>query len=168
MPSFGVAEDDAARGIIAQCFAGRRVVQVDARAIIRGGGGNSLHNPTTTSRHHRTTGENTMKTKTTTTYRTEEDSMGKLRVPADALYGAQTQRAVDNFPVSGRVMRPAFVRALALIKLAAAETNMELRPAQQKNRHRHRLRRPRSDGRQTRPAFSGGCFPNRVPAPVPI
>ena len=39
MPSFGVAEDDAARGIIAQCFAGRRVVQVDARAIIRGGGG---------------------------------------------------------------------------------------------------------------------------------
>ncbi|MGI9337958.1 MAG: class II fumarate hydratase [Gammaproteobacteria bacterium] len=60
------------------------------------------------------------------TFRTEEDSMGKLRVPSDALYGAQTQRAVDNFPVSGRPMRPAFVRALALVKLAAAESNMEL------------------------------------------
>lgn len=60
------------------------------------------------------------------TFRTEEDSMGKLRVPADALYGAQTQRAVENFPVSGRVMRPAFIRALALVKLAAAESNMEL------------------------------------------
>lgn len=60
------------------------------------------------------------------TYRTEEDSMGKLRVPSDALYGAQTQRAVENFPVSGRPMRPAFIRALALVKLAAAESNMEL------------------------------------------
>ncbi len=52
--------------------------------------------------------------------------MGKLRVPAGALYRAQTQRAAENFPVSGRPMRPAFIRALALIKLAAADANMEL------------------------------------------
>lgn len=59
-------------------------------------------------------------------FRTESDSMGKLKVPANALYGAQTQRAVENFPVSGRAMPAAFVRALALIKRCAAEANVEL------------------------------------------
>lgn len=58
--------------------------------------------------------------------RLESDSMGELQVPVDALYKAQTQRAVENFPVSGRVMPPAFIRALALIKRCAAEANMEL------------------------------------------
>jgi fumarate hydratase class II len=58
--------------------------------------------------------------------RTERDSMGEMAVPADALYGASTQRAVLNFPISGRPMPPAFIHALALIKLAAAETNAEL------------------------------------------
>ena len=53
-------------------------------------------------------------------YRTERDTMGEMRVPADALYGAQTQRAVENFPISGlRFPRP-FIRALGLIKSAAA------------------------------------------------
>ncbi|HEX7113310.1 MAG TPA: lyase family protein, partial [Mizugakiibacter sp.] len=55
--------------------------------------------------------------------RIERDSMGELRVPADALYGAQTQRAVDNFPISGLRMPRAFIRALGLIKAAAAEVN---------------------------------------------
>ncbi|MDZ7663606.1 class II fumarate hydratase [Thiohalophilus sp.] len=59
-------------------------------------------------------------------YRTEKDSLGELRVPADALYGAQTQRAVDNFPVSGLVMPRAFIRALGLIKHACAEANRQL------------------------------------------
>ena len=59
-------------------------------------------------------------------FRWEEDSMGKLKVPAKALYRAQTQRAVENFPVSGRTMPPAFIFALALIKRCAAEANMEL------------------------------------------
>lgn len=59
-------------------------------------------------------------------FRMESDSMGQLRVPAAALYKAQTQRAVENFPVSGRTMPPAFLRALALIKRCAAETNVEL------------------------------------------
>ena len=59
-------------------------------------------------------------------YRLEHDSMGELKVPASALWGAQTQRAVDNFPVSGRPMPRAFIRALALIKQAAAQTNAGL------------------------------------------
>ncbi len=55
--------------------------------------------------------------------REERDSMGPLLVPAEALYGAQTQRAVLNFPVSGETMPPSFIRALLLIKAAAAHTN---------------------------------------------
>ncbi|MDQ3494069.1 MAG: class II fumarate hydratase [Pseudomonadota bacterium] len=59
-------------------------------------------------------------------YRTEHDSMGALQVPADALWGAQTQRAVENFPISGRPMPRGFVRALGLVKAAAAGVNGEL------------------------------------------
>ncbi len=59
-------------------------------------------------------------------YRTEKDSMGMLQVPMNALYAAQTQRAVLNFPVSGLAMPPEFIRALALVKASAAEANMEL------------------------------------------
>lgn len=59
-------------------------------------------------------------------YRVERDTMGEMRVPADALYGAQTQRAVENFPISGlRFQRP-FIRALGLIKSAAARVNGRL------------------------------------------
>jgi len=58
--------------------------------------------------------------------RMERDSMGEMAVPADALYGASTQRAVLNFPISGQHFPRRFLRALALIKLAAAETNAEL------------------------------------------
>ncbi len=58
--------------------------------------------------------------------RVERDSMGEMEVPADALYGASTQRAVLNFPISGRRFPRRFIAALALIKLAAAETNGEL------------------------------------------
>ena len=53
--------------------------------------------------------------------RIERDSMGELTVPADALYGAQTQRAINNFPVSGNGMPEAFIRALLQAKKAAAE-----------------------------------------------
>jgi fumarate hydratase, class II len=55
--------------------------------------------------------------------RIERDSMGELQVPAQALWGAQTQRAVQNFPISGRPMPREFIRALGLIKAAAAEVN---------------------------------------------
>jgi fumarate hydratase class II len=59
-------------------------------------------------------------------HREESDSMGTLRVPADAYYGAQTQRAVENFPVSGLRLPPRLIRALALIKRCAAAVNAEL------------------------------------------
>jgi fumarate hydratase, class II len=58
--------------------------------------------------------------------RIERDSMGEVEVPGDALYGASTQRAVLNFPISGQRFPRSFIRALALIKEAAAETNAEL------------------------------------------
>ncbi len=58
--------------------------------------------------------------------RIERDSMGELEVPAKALYGAQTQRAINNFPVSGTPMPVAFVHAVARIKLAAARSNHQL------------------------------------------
>jgi fumarate hydratase class II len=56
-------------------------------------------------------------------FRIEHDSMGELQVPSDALWGAQTQRAVQNFPISGRPMPRGFIRALGLLKAAAAEVN---------------------------------------------
>jgi fumarate hydratase, class II len=62
----------------------------------------------------------------TMTTRTESDSLGEMHVPADALYGAQTQRAVENFPISDLRFPRSFIAALGLVKKAAAETNMEL------------------------------------------
>ena len=59
-------------------------------------------------------------------YRIERDSMGELQVPASALWGAQTQRALDNFHLSGRPMPPAFVQSLALVKASAAVVNAHL------------------------------------------
>ena len=59
-------------------------------------------------------------------FRIERDSMGELEVPASALWGAQTQRAVNNFPISGIPLPARFIRALGLIKWAAAKTNLDL------------------------------------------
>ena len=59
-------------------------------------------------------------------YRTEKDSMGEVHVPQEAYWGAQTQRAVDNFPVSGQRFPRRFIEALGIIKWAAATTNEEL------------------------------------------
>ena len=59
-------------------------------------------------------------------YRMEKDSLGEVRVPTDALYGAQTQRAIENFPISGQRFGRGFVQALGLLKKAAALTNQEL------------------------------------------
>lgn len=58
--------------------------------------------------------------------RTEHDSLGDVEVPADALWGAQTQRAVDNFPISGTTLEPRLVHALALVKGCAAAVNASL------------------------------------------
>ena len=62
----------------------------------------------------------------TSDFRIERDSMGELRVPKDAAWGAQTQRAVENFPISGLRMPKAFIAALGLIKWAAAGVNRDL------------------------------------------
>ena len=59
-------------------------------------------------------------------FRTERDSMGELNVPLDAFYGAQTQRAVNNFPISGLTMPRGFIRALGLVKSACASANEKL------------------------------------------
>ena len=58
--------------------------------------------------------------------RTERDTLGEVQVPDDALYGAQTQRAVENYPVSGLRAHPQFIRAFVLLKKAAALANKEL------------------------------------------
>jgi fumarate hydratase, class II len=59
-------------------------------------------------------------------YRIERDSMGEVRVPAGALWGAQTQRAVANFPISGLAIHQRLIRALALVKAEAAMVNATL------------------------------------------
>src|SRR3712207_1515947 len=65
-------------------------------------------------------------TDSTTQFRTEKDSLGEMRVPADALYGAQTQRAVENFPISGIRFPRRFIHALGTIKKACAQANAEM------------------------------------------
>src|SRR5947209_18681475 len=67
--------------------------------------------------------------------RTEKDAMGEVRVPAWALWAAQTQRAVDNFPISGLRFPRQFIRALGLVKVCSAKVNHELGllPADQAN-----------------------------------
>ena|SRR5918995_640050 len=59
-------------------------------------------------------------------YRIERDSMGEVRVPKSAYYGAQTQRAVENFSISGVGFPPIFIHALGLVKYAAASANEAL------------------------------------------
>src|SRR5262249_37797677 len=59
-------------------------------------------------------------------HRIERDSMGEVKVPARAYYGAQTQRAVENFPISGQQLPSGLIRALGLVKAAAAVANRDL------------------------------------------
>lgn len=61
-----------------------------------------------------------------TEYRVEKDSLGDINVPANALWGAQTQRAIDNFPISGREMPSAFIDAVVTVKRASAQANANL------------------------------------------
>lgn len=78
-----------------------------------------------TNSSHTTSSSKTTNQHETAT-RIERDSLGEVAVPVSALYGAQTQRAVDNFHISGRGMPPLFIEALALIKQAAARANQDL------------------------------------------
>jgi fumarate hydratase class II len=72
------------------------------------------------------TADDTGDSETAQAYRTEADSLGEVQVPADAYWGAQTQRAVENFPISGITFSRRFVRALGVVKKAAARANAEL------------------------------------------
>ncbi|HPQ81498.1 MAG TPA: class II fumarate hydratase, partial [bacterium] len=67
--------------------------------------------------------------------RTEEDSLGSVEIPSDSLWGASTQRAIDNFPVSARRLPSPFIRSLGLIKKGAAEANGELKLIDRKLAH---------------------------------
>ena len=62
-------------------------------------------------------------------YRTEKDSMGELQVPIKALYAAQTQRAINNFPLSGLVLPTAFIKTVALIKKNCCQGEYGIRSA---------------------------------------
>ena len=66
-------------------------------------------------------------------FRIEKDSMGELQVPSSALWGAQTKRALDNFPISGMKPYPAFIWSMATIKRAAAEVNLNLQQFKDKD-----------------------------------
>ncbi len=59
-------------------------------------------------------------------FRIERDTMGEMRLPREALYAAQTQRAVENFPISGEPLPPRLIHAIGLVKLAAARVNRDL------------------------------------------
>src|SRR6056297_173288 len=61
-----------------------------------------------------------------TDHRVERDSMGDVQVPAEAYYGAQTQRAVENFPISGWPLPPAMISAMGLVKFACGVANRDL------------------------------------------
>ncbi|AND68082.1 fumarate hydratase [Dyella thiooxydans] len=90
-------------------------------------------------------------------FRIEHDSMGELRVPAEALYGAQTQRAIENFPVSGLTLPRGFIRALGLIKAAAAEANLALG---------HLKKRQAAAIRKAAQAVADGQFDDQFPIDV--
>jgi fumarate hydratase class II len=81
--------------------------------------------------------------------RVEKDSMGEMSLPASALYGASTQRAVLNFPVSGYRFPREFIRALGLIKWAAAQANHDLGFARCAPEFAHRASGRGSDRGQT-------------------
>ena len=83
-------------------------------------------------------------------FRIERDSMGELQVPADALYGIQTLRAVENFPISGLRPLPAFVDAVVMIKRSAADTRTSWPSCTATGKGPRSLKRSRSAGRPSR------------------
>src|SRR6266508_1384759 len=89
-----------------------RITKPPANLIITCLLGTSVHNCTETTMNQN--------------YRIEKDSMGEMQVPADAYYGAQTARAVENFPISDLRFNRRFIAAMGLIKFAAAEVNNRL------------------------------------------
>ena len=90
-------------------------------------------------------------------FRVEQDGFGELLVPFDAVYGAQTQRAVQNFALSGRGMPPEFLRALALLKACVAQANGQLG---------HLGRKPAKAIERVALEIAGGAFADQFPVDV--
>ena len=101
---------------------GKQIFLIAAGRPRQGPRGASLNTSKPYGEPSHTTGIDVMKNKT----RTEQDSMGSVEVPASARFGAQTQRAVNNFSIGGQPMPARFIRSLGLIKAAAASANSEL------------------------------------------
>ena len=99
-------------------------------------------------------------------FRVEHDSMGEVRVPADARWRAQTQRAVENFPVSGLRLERAHIEALARIKAAAARVNAELGIVDAGAGRRHRRGRRGGCARRLGRALPDRHLPDRLRAPA--
>ena len=95
-------------------------------------------------------------------FRTESDSMGPMQIPASAYYGAQTARAVENFPISNLRFPRSFIRALGLIKKHAALTNQELGGLKPPRGRRHRPGRPGGGRRKVGRGICAGHFPDRL------
>ena len=104
-------------------------------------------------------------TRTTAGFRTEHDSMGEVQVPADALWGAQTQRAVQNFPVSGEPLhpRPDPGAGLDQGRAAAVNTDLGVLPAGHGRRHPRRRRRDRRRRSTSTSSRSTCSRPGRAP-----
>ena len=83
-------------------------------------------------------------------YRIETDSMGEIKVPADRYYGAQTARSLNNFRIGGERMPRELIRAMGILKKAAALVNMELGTAAKRERRPDCQGRRRGDRRQAR------------------
>jgi len=94
-------------------------------------------------------------------YRLEHDSMGEVSIPQDALFGPQTQRAVNNFTISPKQLPWPFIRALAWIKQAAAETNTALGLLDEKSGEAIRDAASEIAGRLSG-TFSGSGLPDRI------
>ena len=119
-PQGAAAVDQAAVGV--HPGAGRSAAQDDRGAVGRAPGGGRRGSDRRRAVRRSSRGH---EDRWPTTVRIETDSLGKVEVPVDALYGAQTQRAAENFPVSGLRLPRRVIRALALIKKAAAEVNRD-------------------------------------------
>ena len=89
--------------------------------------------------------------------RTEKDSLGVKDIPAEVYYGIQTARAVENFPISGLHAHSALIRAIAMVKEAAAEANRELGLVEREKRERNYRRCQRNSRRQVERHVRGRC-----------
>ena len=115
-----------------------------------------------TKREHMSADSAVEKTAAEGEYRIEHDTMGEVRVPIAALWRAQTQRAVENFPISGRGLERTQIRALGLLKGACAQVNKDLGPARSREGRRHHRRGGRDRRRPARRPVPHRRVPDRL------